>query len=274
MFHRYLFLPFKRTVYKEYLLMGKIVLLFLALIFIGCEQTFDDIIDAVQNNYQVSLVSPTDSITFRTDDSLVTIRIIFTSSSEVNDVFCDIIASDQSKLNSAPFQLFDDNDDNRFSNDFPFSQFYPNGIYNIKYYVKNADETMQQVALGSFKYNNGQENFAPVISNLVAPDTVTIGSDTTFIQITLDVEDGNGLNDVEFVWFDAYLPNGNPSSQNPIAMFDDGSNGDLVPGDGTYSVIVILPPVGVAQGTFRWEFQAKDRGDKSSNIIIHLLEVI
>jgi hypothetical protein len=198
----------------------------------------------------------------------------FTSSSEVSDVFCDIIASDQSQLNSSPFQLFDDNDDNRFENDFPLSEFYPNGVYNIKYYVKNADETLQQVAIGSFKYNNGQENIAPVISNLIAPDTVTIGSDTTFIQITLDVEDANGLNDIEFVWFDSFLPNGNPSSQNPIALFDDGTNGDLVPGDGTYSLIVILPPVGVTQGTFRWEFQATDRGGKSSNIIIHFLEVI
>jgi hypothetical protein len=197
----------------------------------------------------------------------------FTSSSEVNDVFCDIIASDQSKLNSEPLQLFDNND-NRFKNDFPLSEFYPNGIYNIYYYVKNSDESFQQVAIGSFKYNNGQENIAPVISNLVVPDTVTIGSDTTFIQVTLDVEDANSLNDIEFVWFDSYLPNGNPSLQNPIALFDDGTNGDLVPGDGTYSLIVILPPVGVTRGTFRWEFQAKDRGDKSSNIIIHFLEVI
>ncbi len=253
--------------------MRKIVLLLLPIIIIGCEQSFDNVIDAVQNNYQVTLVSPTDSITFRANDSLITIRMNFTPSSEVSDVFCDIIASDQSKLNSSPFQLFD-NDDNRFKNDFPLSEFYPNGIYNIKYYVKNADETLQQVALGSFKYNNGQENIAPVISNLVAPDTVTIGSDTTFIQITLDVEDANGLNDIEFVWFDSFLPNGNPSSQNPIALFDDGTNGDLVPGDGTYSLIVILPPVGVTRGTFQWEFQAKDRGNKSSNIIIHFLEVI
>ncbi len=253
--------------------MRKIVLLLLPIIIIGCEQTFDNIIDAVQNNYQVTLVSPTDSITFRADDSLITIRMNFTSSSEVSDVFCDIIASDQSKLNSSPFQLFDNND-NRFKNDFPLSQFYPNGIYNIKYYVKNADETLQQVALASFKYNNGQDNIAPVISNLVAPDTVTIGSDTTFIFISIDVQDENGLNDIETMFFNSFLPNGQPSSQNPIKMFDDGSNGDLVPGDGTYSLIVILPPVGVTRGTFRWEFQAKDRGGKSSNIIIHFLEVI
>ena len=73
-----------------YLFMRKIVLLLLQILFIGCEQTFDNIIDVVQNNYQVSLVSPTDSITFREDDSLVTIVIIFTSSSEVSDAYCDV----------------------------------------------------------------------------------------------------------------------------------------------------------------------------------------
>ncbi|MCH7773670.1 MAG: hypothetical protein IH784_04590, partial [Bacteroidetes bacterium] len=99
----------------------------LPIIIIGCEQTFDNIIDAVQNNYQVTSVSPTDSIMFRANDSLITIRMNFTSSSQVSEVFCDIIASDQSKLNSSPFQLFD-NDDNRFKNDFPLSEFYPNGI--------------------------------------------------------------------------------------------------------------------------------------------------
>ena len=141
--------------------MRKILLLLLPIIIIGCEQTFDNIIETVQNNYQVSFVSPTDSITFRADDSLVTIVIGFTSSSKPGDVFCDIIASDQSKLNSSPFQLFDDND-NRYLNDFPLSKFYPNGIYNINYFVKNADETLQQVALASFKYNNGQDNEPPI----------------------------------------------------------------------------------------------------------------
>ena len=119
--------------------MRKIVLLLFPIIIIGCEQTFDNVIDAVQNNYQVSSVSPTDSIMFRANDSLITIRINFTSSSEVSDVFCDIIASDQSKLNSSPLQLFDDDNNNRFFNDFPLSQFYPNGFYDIKYFVTNDD---------------------------------------------------------------------------------------------------------------------------------------
>jgi len=152
------------------------------------------IIEAIQNNYQVTSVSPTDSIAFRADDSLFTIRINFTSSSKTSDVFCDIIASDQSKLNSSSFQLFDNGDpsngdatsgDNRFANKFPLSEFYPNGIYNIKYYVKNADETLQRVAVGSFKYNNGQNNEPPEIANTVVdPDTVVVTQPATISQNT------------------------------------------------------------------------------------------
>jgi len=135
--------------------MRKTGILLLPLIIFGCEQTFDNLIDTIQNNYQVESVRPIDSIAYHPGDSLITIRINFTSSSEVNDVFCDVIASDETKLNSSPFQLFDNGDssigddtegDNKFANKFPLSESDPNGIYNINYFVKNPGQTMQQVA--------------------------------------------------------------------------------------------------------------------------------
>ena len=251
--------------------MRKIVLLLLPIIIIGCEQTFDNIIDTVQNNYQVTLVSPTDSITFRANDSLITIRMNFTSSSEVSDVFCDIIASDQSKLNSSPFQLFDNND-NRFKNDFPLSQFYPNGIYNIKYYVKNADETLQQVALASFKYNNGQDNEPPEIANTVVdPDTAVVTT-ATVIFTSVEASDPNGQNDILKVHFIVYKPDGSTNGSE-LELFDDGNvddHGDLVAGDGIYSRLIQVDETN-DKGTYRFEFQAIDRGGKSSNIIDHFV---
>ncbi|MGB5849959.1 MAG: hypothetical protein WBH40_15835 [Ignavibacteriaceae bacterium] len=251
--------------------MRKIVLLLFPILIIGCEQTFDNIIDAVQNNYQVSLVSPTDSITFRAEDSLVTIRIIFTSSSEVSDVFCDIIASDQSKLNSAPFQLLENNDDNRFLNEFPLSQFYPNGVYNIKYYVKNADETIQQVALASFKYNNGQDNLPPEIANTVVdPDTVVVTAPTVILT-SVEADDPNGRSDIEMVFFIVNRPD-STTNGNRNQMFDDGliEHGDQIAGDGVYSLLIQVDENN-QKGTYRFEFQAIDRGGKSSNIIDHFV---
>jgi len=218
------------------------------------------------------LVSPTDSITFRANDSLITIRMNFTSSSEVSDVFCDIIASDQSKLNSAPFQLFDDNDDNRFLNEFPLSQFYPNGIYDIKYFVTNDDGTLQQVALGSFKYNNGQDNFPPVISNtIIDPDTVVVNAPTVILT-SVEADDPNGQNDILKVFFVVYKPDSSTNG-NELELYDDGNvddHGDLIAGDGIYSLLIEVD-VTNDKGEYRFEFQAIDRGGKSSNIIDHLV---
>jgi hypothetical protein len=62
-------------------------------------------------------------------------------------------------------------------------------------------------------------------------------------------------------------------------MFDDGdpNHGDAIAGDGIYSSIVKLPSKQsnppVPLGTFRWEFQAKDRENKTSNIIIHYIVI-
>lgn len=256
--------------------MRKIVLLLLPIIIIGCEQTFDNIIDAVQNNFQVISVGPTEDVIYQPDDSLITITINFSNSSEVTNVFCDIIASDQSILNSSPFQLFDDND-NRFLNDFPLSKFYPNGIYNIKYYVKNADETLQQVALASFKYNNGQDNEPPILFNLMMPDTL---ARSVIMIFSVDADDPNGLSDITNVFYELYKPDGTQVSNSQgiteFPLFDDGDtslNGDLVESDGVYTVKLTFP-VDVETGSWRFVFTAKDRGNLTSNIIIHFLEVI
>ena len=252
--------------------MRKIVLLLLPILIIGCEKTFDNLIETTPNNYQVILVGPIDSVTYTPNDSLITIRILFAGSSEVNEVFCDIFASDESKLNSSPFQLFDDNDNNRFFNEFPLSEFYPNGIYNIKYYVKNTDETMQQVALGSFKYNNGQDNLPPEIANTVVdPDTVVVTSLTT-IFTSVEASDPNGQNDILKVFFIVYNPDGSTSG-NELELFDDGNvndHGDLTADDGIYSRLIQVDQAN-EKGTYRFEFSARDRGGKSSNIIDHFV---
>ena len=56
-------------------------------------------------------------------------------------------------------------------------------------------------------------------------------------------------------------------------MFDDGNlalHGDQVAGDGIYSLLIQISSTN-DKGTYRLEFQAKDRGGKLSNIINHNL---
>jgi len=254
-------------------------LLFVSLIYTGCEKDYDNLVDQSAAVYQVSSVRTIDSVRYIPGDSLVLISISFINSNDVSDVFTDIYSSAGQKLNSSSFRLYDNGkpengdlqaNDNTYSNKFPLSQFYPNGVYTIKYFVQDKNNATKQVAIQNFKYDNGQHNIAPVLSNLVAPDSSKIDTIKTLIFLSVKADDQNGQNDIELVFFNSFIPpNGNPSSNNPFVMFDNGTNGDQTAGDGIYSLIIELPPTGVTLGTYRWEFQARDRGKKLSNKIIH-----
>lgn len=256
-------------------------LLIISVIYYGCEKDFDSVVDQSPATYQVTGVRTIDSVRYIPNDSLVLITITFNQSQDLRSVFTDVYASDGSKLNRNLFSLSDNGNvangdfaagDNTYSNKFPLSQLYPNGIYTIKYYAEDKDNFVKQIATQNFKYDNGQANIAPVISNLVAPDSAKLDTIKTLIFLSIKAEDQNGQNDIESVFFNSFIPpNGNPSSNNPFIMYDNGTNGDQISGDGIYSLIVELPPppVVVVKGTYRWEFQARDRGKKISNIIIH-----
>ncbi len=257
-----------------------ILLLFLLPLLSGCEKDFNTVIDTEVSVFQVSSTSQFNFFQYSNTDSVITLSISFSTINNLDKVFFDILLPTEKKLNSRPVELFDDGNlefhgdnksgDKTFSNKFPLNQNLPNGVYTIKFIALDKNGISKQVAVQNFTFNNGQTNIPPVVSNLVAPDTAVIGSDTTFIFLSLDVSDANGLNDIDIVFFNSFLPpDGRPSQNNPFLMFDDGSRGDKVAGDGTYSLTIILPPSGVTKGTFRWEFQAKDRGKKLSNIIIH-----
>ena len=85
--------------------------------------------------------------------------------------------------------------------------------------------------------------------------------------------DNNGLNDIEFVFYEAYNPDGvkvvNSKGISQFPMFDDGNtqeNGDVTSGDGIYSVLLTFPAT-TQKGTWRFVFYAKDRGGLLSNAI-------
>ena len=254
--------------------------LLLAIIFAGCDKQYDTVIENINPDYQVKSVSPSDSIRYNRVDSLIAIRIAFNNFSSIQNVFCDVYAADNTKLNSSPLSLLDNGKvangddaakDGSYANKIALSEYYPNGIYNVKYFVTDNSNTTKQVALGTFKFDNGQNNIAPVISDdIVDPDTAVV-TDTTIILTSVKVSDQNGLSDIDKVYFVVYKPDGTTSNAQNI-MYDDGLplHGDQTAGDGIYSLIISINSTN-AKGTYRLEFQAKDRGTKLSNIINHSL---
>ncbi len=234
-------------------------------------------------SYQVSGIKTPGQFVYNPGDSLVTISIALNSSVFVKSVSFVVYSPDQIQLNLDAVQMFDNGNitsngdsvkgDNVFSNKFPLSHYYPKGTYQVDYYITDNSGTTKLAAINYFNFDNGQTNVAPVISNLAAPDTVSLGASTTPILLTVQVDDGNGLSDIQSVFFNSYLPpDGHPSSSNPFVMYDDGTNGDKVAGDGIYSLTIGLPP-SASKGTYRFEFQAKDRSGALSNKIIHNLVV-
>jgi hypothetical protein len=259
-------------------------LIFLIPLFIwGCSKKYSDVIDPETQNYQVTNVSSFSNVSYKTGDSTVTFNITLNNSSGINSLFFNVIDPDNNTLNTEPVTLFDDGKtvhgdltqgDNTFSNTYPFSRSFVNGKYSVKYYVVDKNGTTL-AAVQNFNFNNNQTDSPPVVSNLIAPDTLT-QQDTSSVLIVVSIaaSDSNGKSDIQMVYYNSFLPDGTPSKQNPILMFDDGdsNHGDAAAGDGIYSIIVQLPPKNVSavpKGIFRWEFQARDRAGIIGNVITH-----
>ena len=124
-------------------------------------------------------------------------------------------------------------------------------------------------------------NEPPIISTLVAPDTMYIPPiDVIQVLLTLDVSDAQGLADIRKVFFNSYKPDGSPASGNPFDMLDDGgivyasgfSSGDKAANDGTYSLKINLTSDN-KKGTYRFLFEAVDYSNAKSNQIIHYIVV-
>jgi len=261
--------------------MRKYSLIFIPLLFLGCEKTYDGVIDVTQNEYQVTSVAGIkDTVDLLKDpgDSLMNVRLIFSSGSQFNAAYFDVYASDNSKLNPSPVELFPITDI-IYQNEFILKRENPIGNYRVNFFVTGFDGKTNQVAVKSFYFNNGQDNVAPIISNtVIEPDTAVV-TDTTIIFISVEAMDSNGVNDIEEVYFTVYRPD-STTSGNKFALLDDGSccplppnnqpSGDLIASDGIFSRIIEVDQNNM-KGTYRFEFQAKDRSGALSNILNHFV---
>ena len=117
-------------------------------------------------------------------------------------------------------------------------------------------------------------NQPAVLSDLQAPDTVKLASQDQLLVLQVKAFDPNGLEDIQRVVFNSFRPDGRGSSSNPFQMFDDGdpNHGDATGGDGVYSLRIVLP-ANTPTGAYRFEFQAFDKANEGSNMIIHLMTV-
>jgi hypothetical protein len=119
-------------------------------------------------------------------------------------------------------------------------------------------------------------NQPPVLSDLIAPDSVSVGTSVVLLRLSVRATDPDGQSDIQKVFFNSFKPDGSPASGNPFQMFDDwdvnGVSGDVLKGDGVYSLTIQLQP-NTTKGNYRFEFQAVDRSGAPSNTIVHTVTV-
>ncbi|MCW8810763.1 MAG: hypothetical protein OQK64_07370 [Ignavibacteriaceae bacterium] len=254
--------------------MGKLYLLLIPLVIWGCEQTFDNVVDTTTENYQLtSVIGIKDSVDLKIPgDSLLSPRLIFTPQSQINKVYFDIYASDNSKLNSSPVEM-QEVSNKIYEENFILKRENPIGKYNVSFFVTGFDGKNKQVAISSFYFNNGQDNVPPVISNTVIdPDTVVVLNNPIVIFTSVEAADSNGAGDILEVYYIVYKPDGT-TNNSKLLLFDDGNtseHGDLDAGDGIYSRLIQVDQTN-DKGTYRFEFQAIDRSGALSNIINHFV---
>jgi hypothetical protein len=258
---------------KYYSAMRKLYFFLIPLLIWGCEKTYDDLIDSGTDNYQVSSIAGIkDTVDMKVPgDSLLNLRLIFTPTSQVYKAYFDIYASDDSKLNLEPIEMYEIIED-LYENQFILKREYPIGNYTIRFSAEGFEGNIKQVALGNFYFKNGQDNLPPVIANtIINPDTVVVTIPTVLLT-SVDVTDPNGPSDIYEVYFIVHRPDGT-TNNSKVFLFDDGNiseHGDQVAGDGRYSLLIQVDQSN-QKGTYRFEFRAKDRIGDLSNIINHFV---
>lgn len=266
--------------------MKKVFPVFLLIFFIGCEKDYNNVVDVQVNTLQVSSVTVINSFNYNPADSLITVSLKFQSIEGLSSVSFDIYRPGNSKINTSPVELFDNgnlsangdsaNGDMQYSNKFPMSRYYENGIYAIRYFANLTDGTARNVAEQNFTYNNGQNNIAPVISNLIMTDTVSLNQSFTFL---VTASDANGLSDILQVYYELFKPDGtkitNSQGISKFPLVDNGdtaNTGDVTTGDGVFTNKLTFP-ASQPTGNWNFKFHAEDKGGKLSNEITKTLVV-
>ncbi|MBN1639066.1 MAG: hypothetical protein JW866_08865 [Ignavibacteriales bacterium] len=254
------------------------------LIFFGCDEIPDSIVDNVQSNFQWVEVTIPDTLVYSPNDSslIVSIKMSDTFNEEL---FFNVKSTDGKEILADKFPLLDNGDitnnadkiadDKIFTGKTFFSKEFQSRYYYIEIIGKDKYSKTQKLLAKNLFYKNNLYNFAPIISDIQAPDTVIIQSPKSAFVVSIAVNDSNGLSDIAEVYFLTYRPNGTTSG-NKFYLYDDGditNHGDQVANDGRYSLIIEAVP-SQTRGIYRFEFKAKDKGGKFSNTLSHNISLL
>ena len=254
----------------------------LAFTLLSCDKIPDGIVDVSRVDYKILGVSAPIGFTYSPNDSAVVTSIQISNYETVSDVWCKVTSVDGTLLIKDQIPMYDNGNvafngdqtkgDGIYTAKFVMGKLNPNGNYQIEYFIEDnirqAPENLVKAGVHIFTFNNGQNNLPPVISNLLLPSSVNRGDSFIF---SIKVDDANGSFDISQVYFKLYRPNGSivlNGNDDFFLMVDNGDTnlGDQTAGDGIYSFKNSFGST-APTGLWKFDFQAKDRSGKLSNII-------
>lgn len=146
------------------------------------------------------------------------------------------------------------------------------GIFRLEFFAEAANGFQSNTVLAPLSIYRG--NRPPALLDLDIPDTLQLKSQAQLLTLRVRASDPDGLADIARVIFNSYRPDGMASTGNPFQMYDDGltNHGDDKAGDGVFGLIITLPSTAMI-GVYRFEFQAFDRSNEGSSILVHRVTV-
>ena len=240
-----------------------------AVIFYACEKNSDNVIDVNISFPTISNLTVTPDTIFTVSNAPVvglTASVKVTSEDVIKNVICTVINSKDSTLGF--FNLRDNGsspdpnaNDGIYTGNISIEGFtcLAVGNYRVEVYAESEQGAFSNV-LSKVQPVRFSNNVAPVISNLVIPDSV-VRPTTGFVDITLEINasDPNGQCDINLVYFEAYRPSGSFIGQIPMFF----SSGNLY----TFTNPVLPAAADSSYGYFKYNFMAIDNSGLQSNII-------
>lgn len=151
------------------------------------------------------------------------------------------------------------------------------GSYKVEFLAVTTSGLNSNTVTNNFSVINSN-SIKPVVSIIYAPDTLVrpTGSELVPAFLQVQVNDPDGICDIEWARFNSINPNGVPNSNNPFTMYDNGNPAppfsDTVGNDGKFSLTIYIGSTATL-GDFSFKFFAKDRSDLTSDTLLKLINV-
>lgn len=261
-----------------------LILPFLALIFFGCEKDFNGVVDPKVEPVPVGpqqLPFVVKSITFLPaevigKDSVQYLKIKLTNQAiPIRGVEIVLSATGSGVEPPFLFMAYDNGNsalgdstagDSVYSAFLLLSATLPRAEYQLSFTALDSMNGRHKITSQKFFFLG--KNDAPVLSNLSAPDTLTVVDSLAF-AVAVKATDAQGRSDIRSVYMVSYRPDGTTNGIE-FPLLDDGIFPDNDANDSVYTAGFKVTSANT-KGTYRFEFKAVDRSGAVGNVLNHFL---